>query len=335
MTGRLKDVAALAGVSVSTASRVLTGKGLISQPTADRIRQAAEAVSYRPNRLARGLKTQRSHLIGLIVHNLVGTSQRLLAEVAQQRLSVAGYQVMLGVTGDDPEQEARFLSTLEHYRAEGLILIPTTGNQAQLARMARAGLPIVAAIRRQDGLAAETILHANEEGAYAGTRYLLGLGHRDIGLIVGRADTTSGQERYGGYVRALKEQGLQPDPARIHFGAYRPETGFRACAAMLGNGRPPTALFVANHEAAMGALGYLNENAVAVPGSLSLLCYEDNPWFSWHKPAISVVESGSEALAALAVERLLSRLDDPDATAGTDQRVGGPLIIRESCAAPG
>ncbi|BBK41133.1 LacI family transcriptional regulator [Allostella vacuolata] len=335
--GTLKDVADLVGVSVSTVSRALTGKGLIGKDTEERIRKAAEAVNYRANTLARGLKTQRSRLIGLMVHNLVGTSHRLLAELAQQRLGAAGYQVILSVTSDDPEQEARFLDTLENYRAEGLIIIPTGRNGARLARFAQAGVPVVVVIRRQEELELETILHANEEGAYAGTRYLLDLGHRDIGFIVGRADTTSGRERYTGHVRALKEAGLRPDPSRIHFGSYRPETGFRACEAMLGSGRPPTALFVANHEASMGAMKYVTEQGIAVPDQLSLLCYEDVPWFSWHKPAISVVDSGSQRLAELAVERLLLRLGEGAAPAPArplEHRVDAGLIIRESCAPP-
>ena len=329
--GTLKDVAVLAGVSVSTVSRALTGKGLISEPTEQRIRQAAEAVNYRPNTLARGLKTQRSRLIGLMVHNLVGTSHRLLAEIAQQRLSDAGYQVILCVTADDAEQEARFLATMENYRAEGLIVIPTGRNGPRLAKFAQAGVPVIAVIRRQEDEALETILHANEEGAYAGTGYLLGLGHRDIGFIVGRADTTSGRERYTGHVRALTEAGLRADPTRIHFGAYRPETGFRACEAMLGNGRRPTAIFVANHEASMGAMRYIREQGIAVPEELSLLCYEDTPWFAWNKPAITVVDSGPQRIAELAVERLLHRLEG-EPPAG-EHRVDAALVIRESCAA--
>ncbi|WP_197735657.1 LacI family DNA-binding transcriptional regulator [Allostella humosa] len=330
--GTLKDVALLAGVSISTVSRALTGKGLISEQTEKRIRQAAEAANYRPNTLARGLKTQRSRLIGLMVHNLVGTSHRLLAEVAQQRLGAAGFQVILCVTGDDAEQEARFLTTMENYRAEGLIVIPTGRNGPQLAKFAQAGVPVIAVIRRQEEQALETILHANEEGAQAGTRYLLDLGHRDIGFIVGRADTTSGRERYVGHVRALTEAGLRPDPSRIHFGAYRPETGFRACEAMLANGRRPTAIFVANHEASMGAMRFIRERAIDVPEDLSLLCYEDTPWFAWNKPAITVVDSGPQRIAELAVERLLMRLDGVPTQ--LEHRVDAALVIRESCAAP-
>lgn len=334
--GTLRDVADLVGVSISTVSRALTGKGLISKPTEARIRQAADAVNYQPNTLARGLKTQRSRLIGLMVHNLVGTTYRLLAELAQPRLGEAGYQVILCVTGDDAAQEARFLTTLENYRAEGLILVPTGKNGGRLAQFQHAGMALVTVIRRQEELHLETILQANEEGAYIGTNYLLDLGHTEIGFIVGRLDTTSGRERYTGYVRALMERGLKPDPSLIHAGLYRPETGLRACETLMTSTRKPTAIFVANHEASMGALKYLSENAISVPNDVSLLCYEEMPWFKWHKPAITVVDSGSQQLADLAIETLLQRLGEREQTQtpapAREHRVAAELIIRESCA---
>jgi LacI family transcriptional regulator len=100
---------------------------------------------------------------------------------------------------------------------------------------------------------------------------------------------------------------------------------------MLGNGRRPTAIFVANHEASMGAMRYVREQGIAVPEELSLLCYEDTPWFAWNKPAITVVDSGPQRIAELAVERLLHRLEG-EPPAG-EHRVDAALVIRRSCAA--
>lgn len=335
----MRDVARRAQVSVTTASRALSGSPLVNAATEQRIREAAEALGYRPNTLARGLKTQSSRLIGLMVHNLVATSYRTLAETAQRRLGEAGYQVILCISGDSPDQEARFLATVEDYRAEGLIIVPTGQNARLLDRLERSGLPIVAAIRSQKGAEIETVLQADTDGAEEGTRYLLGLGHRRIGLIVGRSDTTSGAERRAGYLHALADAGIAADDALIVAGPYVPETGVLGCERLLTLPDPPTALFVANHEAAMGVLSYLSEHDIRVPDQLSLLCYEDVPWFRWQKPAISVVDNGAQTIADLVVDALLRRLGGTATDPGTEGRrglrVGARLVQRDSCQARG
>ncbi len=332
----LRDLARAARVSVSTASRALAGGGLTSRGTEQRLRRLATELGYRPNTLARGLKTRSSRLVGLVVHTLDNASFRVLAEVLSRRLRAEGYQVILCITHDDPEQERHVLATLTDQRVDGLLICPTGRNGAALAALDRAGTPVTCVVRQDDAAGLECVLAADTEGAFAGTRHLLALGHRRIGLVVGRADTTSGRERLSGYRRALDEAGLAFDPALVHAGRYEPQTGLDACRLLLDRADPPTALFVANHEATLGVLRGLAERDVAVPERLSLLCYEDMPGLAWQRPAISVVDNGSEALAELAADRMLARLRLPrgEPLPGREYRVGARLVERASCRPP-
>ena len=257
-----------------------------------------------------------------------------MAEVVQARLKALGYQMLLCIGGDDPQQESDTLATLADHRIDGLIVVPTGKNAARLTALARE-IPIVCLVRRDNETDLETVLADDPQGAYLGTRYLIELGHRRIGFIVGRQDTTSGRERLSGYIRALREAALPVDNALIHSGHFEPETGATSCRKLLDLAQPPSAIFVANHEATLGVLRVTAERNISIPGDLSLLCYEDMPWFEWHRPAISIVDNGARDLASLAVDRLLQRMDAKgNGSDGVrEYRVGARLVKRDSCRA--
>lgn len=330
MAVTLRDVARAADVSIATASRALAGSSLTNHATQRHVIQVAAALGYRTNTFARALKTKRSRLIGLSIHNLENASFQVLASVVQTRMQSLGYQVILSISSDDAEQEREIFRTLVDHSVDGLIAVPTGANGAQLLAMEHAEIPVICAVRRVEGATLESVLAADLDGAYTGTRHLLELGHRRIGLIVGMSDTTSGKERLAGYKRALQEAGLPVDAALIQAGRYAPETGVVAANALLAMASPPSAIFVANHESSLGVLRVISERGLSIPADLSLLFYEDSPWFEWQRPAISVVDSGATEMANLAVDRLMQRLGGV-ANSGREYRVGSRLIERASC----
>lgn len=336
----LRDVAQAANVSISTASRALAGTGLVNRRTESRVVRTAENLGYTPNSLARGLATRSSRLIGLILHNLVNASFQQIAEIAQQRLLASNYQMVLCVTKDDPKIEEQYLQMLFEHRVDGLLITPTGENASILARYKASGREVVTLVRRHGGCDLDAVLLDDVEGAYRGTQHLLSLGHERIGLIVGREETTSGRERLSGYLRALREGGIDPRPTYIHQVPYRADEGSRACMELLDAPDPPTAIFAANHEASFGVLQVLSERDISIPSQMSLLCYEDAPWFKLQKPGISVVLNGADAMADLAVDMLLGRL-----ARGRDRsvslpegkqelRVGSNLMLRNSTHRP-
>jgi LacI family transcriptional regulator len=340
MTTTLDDVAQAAGVSRSTASRALSGSPLVSAVTRAQVTQTAERLGYRVNRMASALRSRHSHLIGLVLNNLINASFHTIAEVVQRRAADAGYQVLLCITDADSRREREVLNMLADHNVDGLIIIGSSEHAGTTNRMLASGTGIVNVIRSPADSAAPAVLAADRDGAHEATRYLIGLGHRHIGYIGGPESTNSGRERYNGYRSALLEGGIAVDPRLVRKGPFTPGFGQSALGDLLDECPEASALLIANHEAAFGALPALIARGISVPDELSLICYEDIPWLSWWHPPVTVVDNGPRELAELAMDLLLPQMSRPEP--GTDPaagrpgrayRVGAQLIVRSSCAA--
>lgn len=342
----LRQVAAASGVSVSTASRALSGTGRVSSATRGRVRQVADDLGYRPNAFGRGLRTNHSRLVALVVTNLVNASLHTIAEIVHDRLRAAGYHLLLGVTGGDPAEEREYVRALRDQNVDGVIVV---GSDTTAVRQLRdLGIPVVHLARRPRRPAGDCVLGADLDGAREATRYLLGLAHRRIALVAGPPAVTSGHERLAGYRLAMEEAGAGFHQDLVFQGPLEPSSGARAAAWLLA--RPqrlrPTAVLVTNHEAALGLLPALRERGVLIPQRLSVLCYEDADMLRWWQPAITVMDNNAARMGELAVRILLDRVAAPsgadirppasgtDGHAPTEYRVGARLVVRDSCAAP-
>ncbi|MEU5884380.1 LacI family DNA-binding transcriptional regulator [Spirillospora sp. NPDC047279] len=337
MSVTLKDVAAAAGVSRSTASRALSGSPLIAPETRAAVEEAARRLGYRPNRTASALRSRQSRLIGLVVGNLVNASFHTIAEVVQRRAAAEGYQVMLCITDADPRREESILQTLGDHGVDGLILIGTGRNAASSNALLADGTAVVNLIRGAAESAAPTVLAADRDGADEATGHLLDLGHRRIGYIGGPGSTNSGHERFAGYAEALRRRGLDVDEALVERGPFEPSFGAEAVGRLLARAPDMTALFAANHEAVFGVLPTLVSAGVRVPDDLSLICYEDITWLQWWQPPVTVVDNGARELGELAMDLLMQQIGRggvPAPRTSRVYRVGAQLVQRASCAAP-
>ena len=329
----LLAVAAAAGVSRSTASRVLSGSAAVSPEASAKVNAAAEKLGYRTNRAARSLRTRRTRLVGLVMNNLVNATFHVIAEALQRRLSERGYQVLLCVTGANPAVEARYLTTLAEQQVDAVVILGTGQNAVALQALERSGTPVVNVIRAGDDSPGERLLASDEEGALQATRHLLALGHRRIAYLGGTLDSNSGRERLAGYRHALMDADVSYDPALVRQGPYEPAFGASAVRELLEARPQPTGMYIANHESAFGALPALHELRVEIPHDLSVVCHEDAPWFRhWH-PALTIIDNGATELAELAAARVLARMEtnaEPDQR--TLYRVGARLVLRASTA---
>jgi LacI family transcriptional regulator len=337
MTITLQDVADAAGVSRSTASRALSGSTSISAQTRRTVEQTATELGYRVNHVARALRSKNSHLIGLMMNNLINVSFHTIAEVVQRRAQDQGYQVILTITGGDPARERQLLTTLGDHKVDGILLIGSGQNAGMTNQLLTGGTGVVNVIRTPAESAAPSVLAADRDGAFAATTHLAVLGHRRIGFIGGPPGTNSGDERYAGCCAALAEHGIDLDPRLVERGPFEPQFGSAAVQRLLKRQPRATALFAANHEATFGVLPALVTHRTRIPEDLSLICYEDMPWLqSWHPP-ITVVDNGAAEMGSLAMDLLLRQIAAPPSdplARGRTYRVGAALIERSSCGKP-
>lgn len=340
----LEDVAQHCGVSRSTVSRALSGSPLISVETRSQVEAIALKLGYRPNRAASTLRSKQSHLLGLVMNNLLNASFHTIAEVVQRRAMEAGYQVILSISDADPRRERAALEMMADQGVDGLLIIGTGQNTTTTNHLQSTGTAVVNVIRSPRGSAAPAVLAADRDGAYAATSYLIDLGHRRIGFVGGPPGTNSGDERNAGYAEAMGSVG-GVDAALVRRGPFDPSFGVAAAEELLARPVKMTALLAANHEAVFGILPTLIAHKIDIPRDLSLICYEDISWLRWWQPAVSVVDNGASELGDLAMDLLMQQLDRRSRSVtgelveaprpGRTYRVGAQLVHRDSCSPPG
>ena len=277
MGNDLREVALQGGVSISTASRALAGSNLVSAATRTRIEAVAARIGYHPNASARALRTGGSRLVGLVITNLVNNSFRVIAEILQQQLAEAGYQMVLCITGGDPAQERAALHTLMELGASGVVAVGS--DSKAFAEVRVHGIPVVHLGRRPGKLVGDCVLGDERGGAAAATAALIGQGHRRIGVVCGPHQVTSGRERLEGYQRALAAADYPAPAELVVAGPFTAGTGRDAVDRWISlpRARRPTAVLVANHESAYGVLPRLRELSISIPNEMSVVCYEDAP----------------------------------------------------------
>src|SRR6266545_4004467 len=219
----MRDVAAAAGVSVMTVSRVLNGAGAVAAETAARVEQAIAELGYRRNDIARHLrqKGQVSRTIGLVVDDLGNPFYSALARAVEDAAYRRGYLVLVGSTNDDPYRERELVSAFSARQVDGLIVVPTSGNQGFLSTQLAMGTPIVCADRTAKGLDVDTVTVNNRDAAMRAVAHLLDHGHRRIAYLGDQRSIWTLKERYAGYRVPLADKLSPPvtvvsqDPATI------------------------------------------------------------------------------------------------------------------------
>ena len=307
----LKDVAALAGTSVATASRVLNNSGYIGEDTRSKVLKAAELLNYQPNLQAKGLRRGSSRTVGLLIPNLLNMYYTYLADSISQMLTDNGYQLLLSSTRDDPEIEQDTLLKMIGHDVDGLIWVPTAGTTRLLDDLRTQKVPAVSIVRRVSDDALDTIVFEDFSGSRAATRHLLSLGHRRIAFIGGDINYSSNRERWEGFLSMMDESGVPVDEKLVKLGAVRSLWGSLAITELLSLAPPPTAIFIASNAIMPGVMKALRQNGVAIPEQISLICFDDLEWFAYFNPPISAVATSHERLAEAAVNLLMRRIQEP------------------------
>lgn len=332
MAATIKQVAKTAGVSTSTVSHVLNGTHYVSPELTARVMAAVEALDYKLNPVARSLAGGRLKMVGVLVPD-VGTSYA--GEVIKgidSALSEYDHELILLTTHRDRSKVHRALTTLTQGLTDGVIIMVPDNPQAYLQAISAPSFPYVL-IDYTGPENYHSVAAAHYQGAFDATHYLLELGHRRIGFIQGEPFLSSASDRYAGYQQALEEYGITPDPALVVEGNFRREGGYEGTVQLLSLATPPTAIFAANDQMAMGAADAARVLEYQVPQDISIIGFDGIPETGLIHPALSTVQQPLHEMGRMAVQVLMKRIDTPDAPV---ERVEMPtrLVVRETTAPP-
>jgi LacI family transcriptional regulator len=334
---KIADVASAAKVSPSTVSRALTKPELVARETRERVLQAAQRLGYQPNKLARSLRKQKSHLLGLIVGDILAPFHATLAKGVQDAAEKHGYMVFLFNSDEQPEKEARYLQELQSHLPEGLLIVPTAKTRQHLQSLQNLrNLPIIELDRTSGSPGIHAVLAENVLGAREAVEHLIQLGHRRIGMVAGEPVITTAQERLEGYRQALEQAGIPFDEQLVACGYHREEGGYAAAMELLKRppSQRPTALFVGNSEMAAGTVQAIRDLDLRIPEQISLVSFDDTRWAQLMEPALTVVAQPAYEIGFLACEMLVSLLQQRKQMQGHTLRLKTRLLIRHSTARP-
>jgi len=326
----LHDVAAAAGVSKSTVSRILDERLPRSEgETAKRVREVAIKLGYVRDVSAASLRRGKTMTIGMIVPRLTDTVMAMLYEALARACARSGRFAIVATTEDESQADRAAAQTLLQRGVDGLVISTARTGDDFPEQLTARGVPFVLALRT-DGHSLSSISD-DRLGGYLASRHLLDLGHRRIGLIAGPSYASSSRGRVEGYRRAMAEAGVDVDPALIVESSFGIDSGAEAAEALMRLSPPPTALFAVNDNTAIGALSTLGRLGLAVPDDVSLVGYNDIPIVSRLPTPLTSVRVSFDQIASAALDLLThGPANDADRI-----RIAMPsLIPRRSTAAP-
>jgi LacI family transcriptional regulator len=325
----IADVAREAGVSAQTVSRALNNKGEISSETRERVLATVERLGYRPNTLARGLVTQKTSTLGLVVPDIANPFFSEVARGAEDAAHGAGFSLLLCNTMEDSSREIEALRTLEAQRVDGIVLCSSRLSEEEFGAML-ARLPAVILVNREaSGSDLRSVCIDDEAGAWRATQHLLNNAHRSIAFLAGPPASQSGRRRAQGHQRALAEAGVPVDPALSVECTPHLEGGYNAARQLLASRPDIDAFLCYNDLVAVGALQACAALDRRVPEDVAVVGCDDILLAGLVKPPLTTLRSDKRALGAEAVRLLLRKL--AGCAEGCDNVILQPeLIVRAS-----
>jgi LacI family transcriptional regulator len=307
----LRDVAVRAGVHPATASRALNPETriLVSEDTARRVLDAAADLGYRPNPVARSLRTRRSHTVGVLIPDLNNPLFPPIVRGLEDRLATAGYVALIGNTDSDDERERLVFEQMRARHVDGLVLATARLRHPLLAEASRAEMPVVLINRLAQDYSFPSVSVDNERGVRMAVAHLSALGHRRIAHIAGPQEMSTGLSRYRGFVTAMDSSRLQVDEDMVVFAkAFTVEEGLRCGRLLLERGTGCTAIAAGNDMLAVGCYGALDDAGLSCPDDISVVGFNDMPFIDRLRPPLTTIRFPHYQVGTEAAQLLLERI---------------------------
>jgi LacI family transcriptional regulator len=326
----MTELAALAGVDVSTVSRALRGdEGRVSPVTLARIQRLAREVGYRPDANAASLRSGRSHVIGMLVSDLTDVVMATFFEAIRAAAAAEGY---LAIVTSTKSHESRRQATIEDYlarRVDGVVVADATLKHPVPARLSESGTPFVMAVR--SGGSHPCVIADDALGGRLAAEHLLAAGHRAICVVAGPRDTSSANGRLDGFRRALSQAGVPLTAAAVHHGRFGVEDGYWSMVRLLERGQRPTAVFAVNDYNAIGAARALEERGAVIGVDVALVGYNAIALGSYLQTPLTSIRVDYEMLGRNAIAILLRMMRGEAVTSVVHPP---ELVVRKSSTGP-
>ncbi|MFZ2780422.1 MAG: LacI family DNA-binding transcriptional regulator [Rectinemataceae bacterium] len=306
---KIKDVAARAGVSVTTVSRVLNGHPYVREELKSKVERAIEELRYSPSAIARSLVRKSTNLIGVIVPDISASFFSTILGSQEEAATSRGYSILVSNISEDPQREMRYLKVFKEMRVAGIVIMHEAITPAVRRYIDTMDIPIILSSARPLGLKNPSVNIDDEAAAYDAVAYLAGMGHRRIGLIAGgTVELPTTRMRLQGYMRALKDFGIPLDDSIVRFGNFKMQDGYRLMGEILRSAEKPTAVFSMSDDMAAGAMNYIIDEGYSVPRDISVMGFDDSRLAAMTRPALTTVHQPIEEIGSLSIDMLIKSI---------------------------
>jgi LacI family transcriptional regulator len=305
----MRDVAALAGVSLKTVSRVVNGVSSVDPQMTERVNAAAVKLGYRPNLTASNLRRldRRPSTVGMLVENAANPFSSALMRAVENAAHERDILVLFGSLDEDPIRERKLVSAFIDRRVDGLVIVPAGSDQSYLSTERDAGTCLVFLDRAPMLLDADAVVSDNEGGASSAVAHLLGFGHRRIAYLGDRASIRTAAQRFAGYRRSLELAHIEMDDRLVRHGIHSIDAATSAARRLLALPDPPSAIFASQNLVTIGVVRALS--ALHGHDRVALVGFDDFPQADMLCPGATVIAQQTEQMGRVAAERLFARLD--------------------------
>lgn len=306
----IKDISKAANVSIATVSKVLNGDySRVSEATKERVLKIAREMNYVPNRLARGLVSNHTHILGLIVSDITNPFFAEMAKGVENKAAKLGYNVILCNTDEDMAREAAYIDVLLQYNVDGVIITSSAISENEhILKLRDNATPFVSIDRYIDDETYSVFLD-NFKGSYVATEYVIKNGHRRIAYIGGDIMLKIPNQRLEGYYKALDDYGIERDESLVRLGTYHLESGYDAACNLLDSGCKFTAIVCGNDLIALGAVRAIKERYLRIPDDISIIGYDNIYLATLMEPPLTTIKQPIYDMGDYAVDIMIKLIN--------------------------
>ena len=325
----IKDVAKYTGLSIATISKYING-GNVLQQNKVLLDDAIEKLGFKVNEIARGLKTNKTMTIGILIPSLENIFSTSIISCVENILMDYGYSTIICDYKQRPDLEKSKFDFLLHKAVDGIIIMPQNIDKERIELVLAKNTPVILIDRTLKDLECDVVLVDNLNASYNAVEHLISKGHRRIGIICGPQNIFTAQERLKGYYRVLEDYNVAVDEEIIKFGDYEFESGYTLLNELIDNKNAPTAVYVTNYEMTLGAVMAINERNIKVPEDISFIGFDNIELAKVVKPSLSIVVQPMKSIGETAATLLIKRLKGDNSNFPLMYRLKTELNLNES-----